>query len=230
MYHESDFGMPCTWHFFATSHGKSACDGIGAVIKYQARRASLQRMSENFITNAKELFTFAKENINGINILWYDEQDIAKYNPGQQSRFENAPPVGGSRSHHCFLREGSNLVGRRISAGPNSIQIHYRQFNNASGHQASGITISSLKPGVHIAYAYEDQWYLGAVTETSDEHEDVKVNSLHPQGPATSFKYPERRDELWVPLANVLACVELSTDNHRLYRLEQQTQEQVGKL
>jgi hypothetical protein len=27
--HNEDFGMPAEWHFFATSHGKSACDGVG---------------------------------------------------------------------------------------------------------------------------------------------------------------------------------------------------------
>ena len=27
-YHEEDFGVKAEWHFFATSHGKSPCDGI----------------------------------------------------------------------------------------------------------------------------------------------------------------------------------------------------------
>lgn len=43
MYHKEDFDVDVKWHFFATLHGKSACDGIGATIKYQARRASLQK-------------------------------------------------------------------------------------------------------------------------------------------------------------------------------------------
>jgi hypothetical protein len=27
--HNEDFGVPAEWHFLATSHGKSACDGVG---------------------------------------------------------------------------------------------------------------------------------------------------------------------------------------------------------
>jgi hypothetical protein len=27
--YNEDFGALAEWHFFATSHGKSACDGIG---------------------------------------------------------------------------------------------------------------------------------------------------------------------------------------------------------
>ena len=28
-HHEDDFGLAAEWNFFATSHGKSVCDGIG---------------------------------------------------------------------------------------------------------------------------------------------------------------------------------------------------------
>ena len=40
-YHEKDFGVKCEWHFFATSHGKNACDGIGGTVKHAAYRHSL---------------------------------------------------------------------------------------------------------------------------------------------------------------------------------------------
>ena len=32
-HHKSDFGLDATWTFFATSHGKSPCDGIGGTVK-----------------------------------------------------------------------------------------------------------------------------------------------------------------------------------------------------
>ena len=41
--HEADFGMPADWHFFATSHVKGPCDGVGGALKRLAARASLQR-------------------------------------------------------------------------------------------------------------------------------------------------------------------------------------------
>ena len=69
MFHKEDFGVDAKCHFFATSHGKSACDGVGAVVKYQACRASLQRTSENFITTPRDLFNFANTSLNGITAL-----------------------------------------------------------------------------------------------------------------------------------------------------------------
>jgi len=39
-----------TWPFFATSHGKSPCDGMGGTVKQSAAMDSLQRSLNNQIT------------------------------------------------------------------------------------------------------------------------------------------------------------------------------------
>jgi len=41
-YHEQDFGIKVEWNFFATSHGKSAGDGIGGTVNREAAKKSLQ--------------------------------------------------------------------------------------------------------------------------------------------------------------------------------------------
>jgi hypothetical protein len=40
--HNEDFGVPAEWHFFVTSHGKIACDGVVGILKRLAAKASLQ--------------------------------------------------------------------------------------------------------------------------------------------------------------------------------------------
>ena len=47
--------------FFATSHGKSACDGIGGVVEKMTANARLQRPFENQILTPQHIFTFCKE-------------------------------------------------------------------------------------------------------------------------------------------------------------------------
>ena len=42
-YHKDEFGLNAIWSFFATSHGKSPCDGIGGTVKRQIARASLHK-------------------------------------------------------------------------------------------------------------------------------------------------------------------------------------------
>ena len=41
IFHVQDFGITAEWNFFATSHGKNLCDGVGGTVKRLATRASL---------------------------------------------------------------------------------------------------------------------------------------------------------------------------------------------
>jgi hypothetical protein len=41
--HNENSGVPAERHFFATSHGKRAYDGVGGTLKRLAAKASLQR-------------------------------------------------------------------------------------------------------------------------------------------------------------------------------------------
>jgi hypothetical protein len=45
--------MDIEWHFFATSHDKDACDGIGGAIIRLARKASLRNPYEQQIITPK---------------------------------------------------------------------------------------------------------------------------------------------------------------------------------
>ena len=57
-YHKMDFDVECEWHFFATSHAKSACDRIGGVLKRMTGKASLQRPFGYLILTPQNMYTF----------------------------------------------------------------------------------------------------------------------------------------------------------------------------
>ena len=65
-HHEIDFSLTAEWNFFATSHGKGPCDGLGGTLKRLATKASLQRCSEGLntepILTPMAFFEFCKEN------------------------------------------------------------------------------------------------------------------------------------------------------------------------
>ena len=61
MYHEHDFNLKAENHFFATSHGKSPCDGIGGTIKREAANSSLRTVVTNQILTPEQLFLWARE-------------------------------------------------------------------------------------------------------------------------------------------------------------------------
>lgn len=41
-YHLHDYGIQAKCHLFATSHGKSSCNGIGGTVNHVVARASLE--------------------------------------------------------------------------------------------------------------------------------------------------------------------------------------------
>ncbi|CAF1486029.1 unnamed protein product [Adineta ricciae] len=57
--HEDDFGIKAAWTFTSSGHGKSGCDGLGAVVKSGGRKHSLKGGSEAAFTTAKDFYAFA---------------------------------------------------------------------------------------------------------------------------------------------------------------------------
>jgi hypothetical protein len=90
--------------FFATSHGKGPCDGIGGTIKRLARRKSLQSVnnSQEDIQTPVALFNFANSNIENIKFFYVSADSISDNGEQLKSRFENAKPLPGTQSFHKF--------------------------------------------------------------------------------------------------------------------------------
>ena len=56
--------------FFATSHGKSPCDGIGGTVKRLVARASLQAATDGHILNASKMYDWSSRNIPGVKVFF----------------------------------------------------------------------------------------------------------------------------------------------------------------
>lgn len=67
MCHEKDFGIKVeSYNFFATSHGKSPCDAVGGTLKRQVMRQSIRSFTEGQITNAREMYEYAVNEVEKI--------------------------------------------------------------------------------------------------------------------------------------------------------------------
>lgn len=101
-YHEEDYGLKAEWNFFATSHGKGPCDGIGGTVKRLARRHCLQHPNV-VIKTAEELYSWADKNIKNIKFFYSEphlyNETLVKY----QERFNSAIPIKGTQKLHKFI-------------------------------------------------------------------------------------------------------------------------------
>lgn len=92
------FGIEAEWHFFATAHGKSACDGIGGTFKRNARRASLQGKE---ISNARQLYVWARQN-SSMKIIFCSKFDYTLTFGELYRRYDRVKTIEGTQRFHSF--------------------------------------------------------------------------------------------------------------------------------
>ncbi|KAJ8685651.1 hypothetical protein QAD02_021444 [Eretmocerus hayati] len=117
MKHEEEFGIPTEWHSHATAHGKGSCDGIGAIVKREATRASLQASPNDAILDAYSLFSCAKGRSFEMEFSFYSQQDHDKTRKFLERRFKNAPPVTKIQKKHSFLPQPSQHYMFSVTVG-----------------------------------------------------------------------------------------------------------------
>lgn len=100
--HKNDFAVEAEWNFFATSHGKGACDGLGGSVKRQAYRASLQRDNNKHITTALSLFEWAESSFKKINFAFCSQEDHDLHEQKYRQRFERTVTIKNTRQFHSY--------------------------------------------------------------------------------------------------------------------------------
>jgi hypothetical protein len=114
--YEATHGFDTEWHFFATSHGKGPCDGIGGAFKRNAAKASLQRPYTSQITNARDLYTWATATNSTIAFRFCSETHYNKIERHLRNKFNKLKFIPGTRQYHSFVTVNNNTITvRRFS-------------------------------------------------------------------------------------------------------------------
>jgi hypothetical protein len=193
---------------------KSPCDGIGGTVKRLAARASLQATETGHILTPHELYDWAVGHIEGIKFLFVSSlitcrisfQECSK---NLQSRFESLKTVAGTRSHHRFIPLTTSSIGmRRLSSDAFQTTVTLAAGDNEVKNDISAESIpQNITPGQYVAAVYDGKWYIGMVTEWSQEHGDVVINFMTRNVDSNTITWPSRKDECAVPLENVFHVV-----------------------
>ena len=228
-FHEKDHNLIAEHHFFATSHGKSPCDGIGGTIKREAANASLRAAVDNQILTPIELYNWAEKNIHGIKMFYVSSNDINTHVDQFQleERYLTAKTVPGTRSNHCFIPTDSVLIMKRIS---DEIYDEHKFENNV---KSTTLNYAEMIPGKYVACIYDGQWYIGLITENSSENRDCNVKFMSRNGLYLRWISDRGYNHCWIPYHNILCCIEtpaISGASARQYLLNKSDYETVVKL
>ena len=100
--HKSDFGLNVRQVFFATSHGKQLCDGIGGTVKRLVSNVSLKCDLKNQILSPSDMFQLCKENIQNVIFKFISKADVNNTRVILNERFERVTRIPCTRSFHEF--------------------------------------------------------------------------------------------------------------------------------
>ena len=149
-------------NFFATSHGKGACNGIGGTVKRLARLESL-RCEKDFINSFQKFHEFCVKNIKNIVFYSITTQDLEQARPAMNARYEHGSTVPGTRSFHQFIPTDVNAISyKRLSCDP---------FLAGSRNFSALPTRKSYSVGRYVAAVYDLNWYVGLIEEEQNTDE-----------------------------------------------------------
>ena len=219
-HHKNDHAYEAEWNFFATSHGKSPCDGLGGTIKRLVARASLQAVTNNQILTPSQMFTWANQNIKGIKFFYVSSDDV-QANAEQfqlEDRFSSSKTVSGTRSHHSFVPvSSSKLEMRRLSTDDGCTIVTMGD----TAVEATSTNYDKYQPGKYVACMYDQDWYIGYIEERSDEHRDVFIKFMK-RSLNKTLSWPQQHDECHVPFQDLICTIstpEVKGQSGRQYTL-----------
>lgn len=223
--HKSDFNVDAEWNFFATAHGKNACDGVGGTTKRETARASLQRPYKQQILTPQQFFEFCDKNLSGIKYMFVGAEEVEQNERDLKKRFDECCAIPHARERHRFVPINKNIMRcYRTSAS--------KTYEDIVITNTPLCTISELKKNDFIVCVYDNEWYPAEIQDINAEHNDVFVTFFSPPGPRTSFK--KSSEQCWVPIANVLQKItplQLSKSSARnTYQISSKLCDNISKL
>ena len=209
---EVDFHVPCEWVFFATSHGKSPCDGLGGTTKRLTTRASLQRPIENQITSAKEMYEFCVSEIKGIVFTFIDKEEMNLLRQEGSFLSKRFDPrdlyyIPGTQSFHHYTPMSKVEMGVKMVSTDEKFEFFFNfktgQYRDEEDGEVLNAAIS-VNGGEYVVCSYNHYYWFGVVLTVNDEEKDAVIRLMHPVLPSNMFYWPRRHDEPHIPLNKIM--------------------------
>ena len=189
-----------SWSFFATSHGKSPCDGIGGTVKRLATAESLRRPMTNLILSVNKMFDFCVEKIAGIEFTLITKEEMIETRDFLKKRFDLGHAIPGTRSFHHFVPESENVIQFKRTSED-------EMFSGNFSFLESPAEECMIRKCDYVACKYDHAWWIAVIMEINEEENDYEVHFLHPKGPSKKFFWPYDRDDICLILRCDIMCV-----------------------
>lgn len=212
-FHSEDFGLCAEWNFFATSHGKSACDGIGGTVKRLLTKASLQRPYQDAILTTDAIMKFCTENIPGIHFINVQPSVVTEYEQKLKDRKDTAKTIEGTQKFHRYVPDSKSSVKvyklSQQEEDPKIVRVSSVRHGEPDNYELGNDEPSEFEISTqnYVCAMYDEKPWIGLVDEISEEHGDYSINFMHPHGPTKFLAWPEDTDKCWIERSDILCTI-----------------------
>ena len=150
------------WHFFATSHGKGAVDGIGGSIKRAVGNAIKSRRFA--VTTAQDYATCARSLMTKITILYVPSQDVLAEKPQLDTVWADVLSIPGTHDIHCIRSVDIGAIEYSLTSDQSGQRFQLVPTTSCEMSRPSPAIVSPpthVTSGQWVAAVYDDMWYPG---------------------------------------------------------------------
>ena len=199
--HKKLYGLNAKWIFFATSHGKSVCDGIAGLIKRRAAIESLRRPMNNQILEVPDLHEFCECNLPNIKTIIITKDEI------DQLRSENSAnpqTIPGTRGYHDFTPLSEEIIACKSVSYEEKSKLKFNFLKKVN---------YDWSPNTYVSFALENVWKVGLIVTVCEDELTAEISLLQ-EIKKTTYKWPENEMRLLVPYNNILYKVVAEENNN----------------
>ncbi|XP_071500413.1 uncharacterized protein [Diadema antillarum] len=257
-------GPSAQWNYFEAGHGKGPCDGIGGTVKRLAddavkrNAANIQDASDFYAWACRE-----RQESTGSKIEYFfvSKSECEESSGLIAERWAAVKSFPGTLQAHEVIGAGDTLLMREQSCYCVKCRVEKADENTknmctgwkafpriyvpTTVIQAQGtpedVTPQEPESTTYetddwVAAVYDERWYIGKVIESDEE--DVHISFMAQSSGShleDKFKWPQKKDEIWVSRKEVLCHIEepkRDAISKRLFKLsanQKQTIENVFK-
>ena len=107
-HHQQDFNMNAEWIFFATSHGKSSCNGVEGFVKRYFVKRTLQRPLHDQILSYQSMLDLCIREIPSITFFGVRQEEMVNVHADLVDCF--------ARSSHHFVPISCNKIAHKLTS------------------------------------------------------------------------------------------------------------------
>ena len=120
-----DEGVKANWHFFATSHGKGAVDGVGGSVKrIVSREMKANRIN---INNPLSYFKCAESKCDKINVLYVSNEEVETRKAFLNDMWEGLKSLPRTRDLHSITTLEKGIVAVGVTSGNANQVFHFKK-------------------------------------------------------------------------------------------------------